>query len=111
RPRVVREFRGHGIDRSHWTEYFEAMVATVDAVWTEPVLTRFWRHSQLVANRDHQHPYQTLIPAKWRDVDRWFLLNASVDPPRPWQIGTEIPVFTLARVLGTSGNREWLVYA
>jgi len=110
-PRVIREFRGSSVPRQEFHQDFEALVAAVDRVWQDPVLTRFWRASRLVPNRSHKHPYQTKIPAKWNDVDRWYLLNTSLDAPWPWAHNTEIPVFSLARVLGEPGDRQWLVYA
>jgi hypothetical protein len=111
RPRVVREFRGSTMPRDEFGRDFEALVEAVDRVWQDPVLTRFWRHGQLVPNRSRKHPYQSKIPEKWRDIDRFFLLNTSLDPPEPWQLDTEIPVFSLARRIGEGPNRQWLLYA
>jgi hypothetical protein len=51
------------------------------------------------------------IPEKWRSVDRWFLLSTSLDPPGKWDVMTEVPVFSLARVMGEPGSRQWLLYA
>jgi hypothetical protein len=65
----------------------------------------------LVPNHAHQHPYQVDIPEEYKNVDRWFLLDTNLDPPRPWKLDTEIPVFSLALVDGEKGNRRWLVYA
>jgi hypothetical protein len=65
----------------------------------------------LVANRKYPHPYQSDIPAEYQSKDRWFLLDTDLDPARPWTLNTEIPVFSLALVLGNSPEREWLVYA
>jgi hypothetical protein len=110
-PRVVREFRGSTLPRAEHGKDFEALLAGVDRVWTNPVLTRIWRHGKLVANRKNKHPYQIGIPKQWQEVDRWFQLDTSVDPPRPWKLDTELPVFSLARVVGDQGTREWLVYA
>lgn len=110
-PRAIREFRGSTVPREDFGRDFEALVAAVDLVWQDPVLTRFWRKSELVPNRSQKHPYQTDIPERWRDADRWYMLDTSLDPPRPWTLETELPVFSLARVLGSKGKREWLVYA
>ncbi len=123
RPRAVRDFRG-------WIEpwddvpgqggkdpwegggpYFMALVAAVDRVHTNPVLRQWWRQGELVANRAHPHPYQDAIPAEYRQVDRWFLLDTSLDPARPWQLGTPLPVLALALVQGQAPTRQWLVYA
>ncbi len=111
RPRVVREFRGSTVPRAEFARDFEALVAAVDRVWADPVLERFWRHGQLVPNRSRKHPYQSRIPEKWKDADRWFMLNTSLDPPGPWELHTEVPVFSLARVIGRPDRREWLLYA
>ena len=111
RPRVVREFRGSTMPLDEFGADFEAMVAGIDRVWADPVLRRFWRRGALVPNRARKHPYQSRIPAKWKDVNRWFLLNTSLDPPGEWTLTTEIPVFSLARVLGEGEEREWLIYA
>jgi hypothetical protein len=110
-PRVVREFRGSSVRRSDFQREFEALVAGVDRVWSDPVLTRFWRSGALVPNRDRSHPYQVGIPARYRGADRWFMLNTSLDPAGTWKLDTAIPVFSLARVIGEKGRREWLVYA
>ena len=39
------------------------------------------------------------------------LLDTDLDPPRPWALETNIPVFSLALVKGPEGSRQWLVYA
>jgi hypothetical protein len=44
-------------------------------------------------------------------VQRWFLLSTDLDPPRPWEQTTNIPVFSLALVQGEPGERRWLLYA
>lgn len=111
RPRVVREFRGSTVPRAEYGQDFEALVAAVDRVWTNPTLAEFWRNSELVPNRARKHPYQSDLPAKWAGRDRWFLLNTSLDPAGEWKPETEIPVFSLARVRGERGRRQWLVYA
>lgn len=123
RPRAVRDFRGY---LEPWTDkhdeqgrvvhegggpYFMAIVAAVDRVHDDPILRKWWRSGTLVPNRTHQHPYQSRVPAEYKDKDRWFLLDTSLDPPRPWKQETTLDVFALALVHGTKPNREWLVYA
>ncbi len=111
RPRVVREFRPGNDTRANSEAYFLPIIAAVDRVYANQALKSFWRSGTLVPNRAHQHPYQSEIPAEYRHVDRWFLLDTSLDPPRPWQPGTELPVFALALVEGKPPARRWLLYA
>jgi hypothetical protein len=110
-PRVIREFRGSTVPRAECAADFEALVAAVDRVWTNPVLKRFWRRGALVPNRSRGHPYQARVPERWKNADRWFMLTTSLDPPAPWKLDTELPVFSLARVIGEGKDREWLLYA
>jgi hypothetical protein len=110
-PRVAREWRSSADRRDRWWEYFKVIIESVDRVHADPVLARFWRLGELVPNRAHPHPFGTDIPEKWKDVDRWFHLDTSADPPRPWELTTRMPVFTLARVIGEKPRREWLIYA
>jgi len=111
RPRVVREFRGWLHPWEEGRPYFMALVEAVDRVHTNPILREWWRIGELVPNRAHRHPYQTSIPLEYVDKDRWFLLDANVNPRFPWDLVTEIPVFALALVKGSPPAREWLVYA
>src|SRR5215468_685877 len=111
RPRTVREFRGW-LDTLDQTEpYFLPIVEAVDRVHRHPTLREFWRKGSLVPNHAGAHPYQTVIPAEYQNVDRWFLLNTSLDPKRPWELGTPLPVFALALALGDAPQRRWLIYA
>jgi hypothetical protein len=110
-PRVAREWRSSADDRQRWWRYFEQIIAAVDRVHADPVLTRFWRKGRLVENPARQHPFQSRIPKKWRDVPRWYHLDTSLDPPHPWELDQRVPVWTLARVIGAAPAREWLIYA
>jgi len=111
RPRVVREFRGWTDDRRTIMPYFEAILAAVDRVHRDETLRAFWRKGRLVAVRSHKHPYQQNVPEKYKGVDRWFLLETSLTPPRPWKLSTEIPVFAVALALGEKAQRRWLLYS
>jgi hypothetical protein len=65
-----------------------------------------------VPNRAHKHPYQAGLPDEYQDVDRWFLLDASVNmQEHPWEFFWPVNVFALALVQGQKPTREWLVYA
>lgn len=109
-PRVARGWRGSAFNKENWIDYFDQLEASVDLVYSDPVLARFWRKGTLVANHSHKHPFQTNIPAKWKDVDRWFGLDTNLDP-KSWGYSEHVPVYALARVIGEKPGREWLVYA
>ena len=111
RPRVVREYRYWDDTVKESGAYFLAVADAVEMIHANPTLRKFWRHGRLVANNQRQHPYQINVPEEYRNVERWFLLDTSLDPPRPWEMSTELPVFALGLVLGESPEREWLVYA
>lgn len=111
RPRVVREFRSHRDRRVDVEEYFEALARAVDRVHRQPTLTRFWRQGTLVVNPSEGHPYQSAVPKEFESAPRWFLLDANVNPPRPWKLTTELPVFSLSLVMGKAPTRSWLVYS
>jgi hypothetical protein len=109
-PRVAREWRASADDKDRWWTYFAEIIKAVDQIHHEPVLSRFWRKGELVANRSRPHPFNDMVPEKWRDVDRWFNLDTSLDPSGPWDLKTELPVMAVARVLGDAKQREWLIY-
>jgi hypothetical protein len=112
RPRVAREWRSFGDGpRDDWWPHFSQVVRAVDVVHADPVLAKFWRQGALVPNRAHDHPYDKDVPDKWKKADRWFALDTSADPPRPWELTARIPVYALARVIGSAPKREWLIYA
>ena len=123
RPRAVREYRGWqepwndlmekdgGIRHEGGGQYFMAIVKAVDRVHTNPLLRHWWQKGQLVSNREQMHPCQASVPEEYRHVDRWFLLNTSLDAERPWSLETQIPVFSLALVQGEKPARQWLIYA
>jgi hypothetical protein len=111
RPRVAREFRGPLQSRAQYGPYFDALAAAVDRVHDDPLLRLFWRHGRLLANQEAAPPYQAAVPAEWRNLPRWYLLDSASNPPRPWSLETSLEVFALALELGSAPNREWLVYA
>lgn len=111
RPRAVREFRGHATPLESVKEYWLQTVKAVDRVHNNGTLAEFWRFGRLVHNTAHRHPYQADIPAKYRKIHRWFLLDTNLDPPRPWTLKTNLPVFSMALVRGEKGARRWLLYA
>jgi len=110
RPRVVRDYRAWAEPRAQSEPYFTALVNAVDRIYVNPTLQRFWRQGQLVVNSARLHPYQLDIPAEYASSNRMFLLSTSVDPPSMSDLGTIIPVYALARVIGQSPQRTWLLY-
>jgi len=111
RPRAVREFRGHATPLKNVKEYWLQTVKAVDRVYSNKTLEEFWRFGQLAPNLAHRHPYQKAIPAKYAKIHRWFLLDTSLDPPRPWTMKTNLPVFSMVLVRGKKPSRRWLLYA
>ena len=106
RPRAVREYRGWTFPADEGLPYFMAIVEAVDRVHTDPTLREFWRHGELVPNRTRKHPYRSGIPEAYSEVDRWFLLDADVNPQDdPWALSQTIQVFSLALVILVSS--EW----
>jgi hypothetical protein len=111
RPRVAREFRGYLETLAASERYFLQVVDAVDKIYANPTLQAFWRKGALVANDAYPHPYVFNIPTEYKSAARWFLLDTSLDPPRPWSFTTQLPVYALALVKGAAPNRQWLLYA
>jgi hypothetical protein len=111
RPRVVREFRNPQDDRIRFGRYFDALLAAVARVHEDVTLRDFWRTGRLLANPSGGHPYQEALPAELADRARWFLLDCSANPQRPWQLTTPLRVYALALEQGRAPQRQWLVYA
>jgi hypothetical protein len=112
RPRVVREFRGYRETVAETSEWFDAVLDAVDRVHLDPVLRQFWQTGRIVPNRSRLHPYQTSVPDEVKRVDRWFLLDTSVDPEGSWSLGTQLPVYRAgagARTVSKSGVARLLL--
>ncbi len=111
RPRVAREFRGYRETLAASERYFLPIVEAVDNIYANPTLQAFWRKGRLVANSAYPHPYQWYIPAEYKDAARWFMLDTSLDPPRPWDLYQQLPVYAIALLKGEAPERQWLLYA
>ena len=115
RPKAVREFRASKETKAQWEPYFMEVVKAVDKLYKNQTLQRFWRKGELVKNEMDIHPYQIKVPDEYKDVHRWYLLIADVNPKGPWEPveknNPEIAVYSIAIKLGTIPNREWLVYS
>jgi len=110
RPRVVREFRNPDEDRLRFGPYFDAILDAVGRVHDEPLLADFWQHGELVPNPVAGHPYDQNLTADYATAARWFLLDASANSPRPWELSTPLAVYSIALARGAPSKREWLVY-
>lgn len=88
---------------------------SVDIIYEQPILERFWRVGELVANDRQPHPYRVDLLDEFSNDQCWFMLGADVNPEiilRGTNGGAdEIKVVPIARVLGEPGSREWLLYA
>jgi hypothetical protein len=114
RPRVVRDYPYDDITaspRSVNQLWMNPLIAAVDRVYTNSTFAQFWRQGQIVPNSTRPHPYQSDIPPEYSTANRMFMLTTNLDPAQPWSLSTVIPVFALARVIGTTPNRQWLIYA
>lgn len=111
RPRVLREFRFWDEKIKDSEKYFQAVLQTVDIIYQNPDLQRFWRQGRLVVNPSSTHPFNANIPKELANEPRWFLLNNSISSNRYISYTQEIPVFALALTLGERPQREWLIYA
>ena len=111
RPRIVREFRNPEDDRIRFGAFFNAILGAVARVHEDATLRSFWRSGRLLENPVDGHPYQQALPPELAARARWFLLDSSANPPRPWSLTTTLPVYALALVRGERPHREWLLYA
>ena len=137
RPRVLREF-GWGDFDGQIEAQWKALMRTTDVVWSDPVLTKFWRQGSLVPNpayeqetgfkhpmnlgTDEKEPWKTL----WADQPRFFQLSVGINPPfKSWPSAAAntitntapdnenslIKVWAIAYELGKAPKREWLLIA
>jgi hypothetical protein len=110
-PRVMREYRFHYESRTNIQAYTQVAHDAVQAIHKNSTLQQFWRSGALVANTAVKHPYSSEVPATYAAAPRWFNLSTNRDPAQPWSLYTEVPVFSVARVLNSAPKRTWLVFA
>lgn len=124
KPRVVRDLKSWQESReSVGFDYFDKVLEAVDVIYDNPILKRFWRYGMIVKNNKHIHPYQVNVNETDRVENRWYLLDTNLDPQRiqkningkdytlfDLNENPEIPVFSIANVIGRCPNREWLIY-
>ena len=111
RPKVVRQWQGWTFPREDGDDYFMALVEVVDRIHLDTNLRYWWQSGELVVNPKYGHPYQDSVPTKYLEQSRWFLLDANINPPRPWQLSTKLQVYAIALERTVKDTREWLIYA
>lgn len=111
RPRIVREFRFYNETVAQNEDYTNQILNIVSELNNSTVLKEFWCNGELVPNRTRQHPYNSNIPSSFANVDRWFLLNTSLDEAGQWTTLTHVRVFAIALKTGIAPKRKWLLYA
>jgi hypothetical protein len=123
RPRAVRDFK-YSTDtlETSW-EWYKPIVDAVDEVHLNPILERFWRHSEPVLLTDIPHPYDErdeFWPELFYNGNermRWYQLPNDItytpDYGDDWGSvhGKTYAVWIMASVMGISPEREWLIYA
>ncbi|MFP4027299.1 MAG: hypothetical protein ACLFWL_05865 [Candidatus Brocadiia bacterium] len=110
-PRAAREWESSTSPHESYWHNMKEIIRAVDLVHVDPVLKRFWRHGHLVPNTEQHHPFNTDLLEKYEEENRWFRLETSLDPERPWKLTTPMPIWALARRIGQKPSREWLIYA
>ncbi len=112
RPRTLREYRNSTTTRAAAQPLFDALAVAVDRIHSNPTLHNFWRFGTIVANTSRAHPYQSDIPSEYASANRMFMLTTDLDDASPWDTDTGLlPVCVLARVIGSTPSRTWLLYA
>ena len=111
RPRVIREFRAYNDTVEGNEPYFYSILDSVNFVYDNDVLKRFWRKGVNVVNTSVDHPYTLNISENVLSERKWFLLNNSANKFPVRNDNKEIFVYSIALSLGSKPNREWLVYS
>lgn len=87
---------------------------SIREIWDTPKLEDYWVNGELVLNETSENPYHFNIDGMpYENNPKWWLLDCSTDPTRPWVEGgidRVIPVTAVAYVLGTTPNRTWMIY-
>ena len=105
--RVVRDYFDAHVDIGTIEQW--SVKHLVRQVHESEVLTRFWRKGVLVKNTTVPHPFRSLLRSYVPDEDRWHNLPASTDPQDWSDLYARVPFWSIARVLGTAPDREWLI--
>jgi hypothetical protein len=139
--REFRYFRVGVDDTStpNYWDYWQAVLDQVSHVHQHPTLRRFWRDGAMVESTtitsvypsgvNNTHPFDhrdytadgSLAGGTWNGYPKNYRLATNLDPDTSGLWGTfdswdaaknvEWPVYTLAYRIGTTPNREFLIYA
>ena len=107
RPNIIRQ-KSSATTRAELEPMFQELADSVKLIHYNPEIAEFWKNGELVSNGDSY--LNNNIPEQYQDDPRWFLLDADVNPARPWLDSTNIKVWSFALVKGEAPNREWLLY-
>jgi hypothetical protein len=123
RPRAVRDFKYSTETREESWIWYKTVVDAVDEVHVNPILERFWKYSEPVLLTDIPHPYSSrdefwpeLFPYN-NERMRWYQIpnDITYEPGYNDDVGSITDsiynVWIMANAMGTSPNREWLIYA
>jgi hypothetical protein len=123
RPRAVRVFQFSTDPREENWQWYKPIVDAIDEIHVNSTLERFWKYSEPVLLTDIPHPWQyndEFWPELFYNNNermRWYQLknNITYTPGLSddfSSINTKIyNVWIMANVMGTSPEREWLVFA
>ena len=106
RPRVVREFRASTEVREPWRPYFRAVALGRGSRLRQPGLGAV-AGARRVGGEPRPWPTHSRLtsPRSTGRIDRWYPVGHDLDPKRPWEMTTNLPVFSLALVRGEAGSR------
>lgn len=115
-PRILWNFNNNNEARSTMFDDFLPAMEAVSEVHETPDLARFWRTGTLVKNTSQSHPYQVSCPGSYPAANqRWYALATNESPApdlsSPPGTGDDMLIKALAHEIGTTPNREWLLYA
>ncbi len=123
RPRAVRDFKFSADPMEENWQWYKTIVDAADEIHVNPTLERFWKYSEPVLLTDIPHPWQyrdEFWPELFYNGNermRWYQLpnNLTYEPAYSDNYtsigGRTFNVWIMANVIGTSPEREWLIYA
>ncbi len=123
RPRAVRDFKYSTQTREETWEEYETVVDAADEIHVNSTLRKFWEYSTPVLITDVPHPWKyndEFWPELFYNGNermRWYQLknNITYTPAISDDysiVNTKVfDVWIMANVIGTSPEREWLVFA